>query len=328
MSFNMTNITGLSSSQSYYHTQGNISAQGFGLSADIANNLGYGIGRAIRGAFDSLWGTWQKMSTPEPSAEEIALQRNTMIYQGGLKECVKQLGPALANLQMNPKDRGALKKVEQLSTDFARYLKPSYEENLRGLQSKILKTLEERVSATAHLNIQRSLKKWMPVFFQGKQMEPQLADVRQSQVMQEFPGTKARCSPQELASFNGANGFARTDSAGIDNGFYASYQLTDGVRGLFSSLDTRLSNLFSIFPGVSAEPVEPTAEPTRKPTKVLIAVLESGTELGLFLGGSCLIIIFCGVGWYLCVKRLRKEESPELSSLVNPLSTQQKVILI
>ena len=164
---NTTNVTGLNSSLPYSPTPSNVSAQRFGLSTDTANNLGYGIGRAIRGAFDSLWNTWQKMSTPAPSAEEIAQQRNYLIYQGGLKECVKQLGPALANLQMNPKDPGALKEVKQLSAHFARYLKPSHDVNLRQLQNTILKPLEERVSNTAHLHLKKALRNWMPIFFQG-----------------------------------------------------------------------------------------------------------------------------------------------------------------
>lgn len=224
----MTHVTGLNSSLPYHLARCNVSAQGFGLSADTANNLGYGTGRTIRGAFDSLWSTWQTMWTPKPSAIEIAKRRNCMIYKNGLRECVKLLGPALAKLQMNPRNRGTLKKVEQLATHFARYLKPIHEENLRELQTKILKPLEERVSAIARLHINNALSKWMPVFFQENQIELQLAHARQSQVMQEFPGTEAY-----------------------------SYQLIDGFGSVFSSLDAHLLNLLTIFPGVSAEPVEP-----------------------------------------------------------------------
>jgi len=43
----------------------------------------------------------------------------------------------------------------------------------------------------------------------------------------------------------------------IDNGYYYSCQLVSGVRSVFSYIDASLSKLFSIFPGVSAEPVEP-----------------------------------------------------------------------
>ena len=242
---NTTNINGLSSSLPYSPTPSNMPAQGFGFTANIANNLGYGIGRAIRGAFDSLWNTWQKMSTPAPCAEEIAQQRNYLIYQGGLKECVKQLGPALANLQMNPKDPGALKKVEQLSVHFARYLKPSYEENLRELQSKILNPLEERVSATAHLHLKKDLRKWMPVFFQGNNSINEKEQVeRQSQVMQEFS-----------VPFNSA--FEMNCPQGADQSFYYPCQLANGVRSVCNYLDAGLSRLFSIFPAVSAKPVEP-----------------------------------------------------------------------
>ena len=272
---NTTNIIGLHSSTSYSHAQGYVPAQGFRLSADTANNLGYGIGRAIRGAFDGLWNTWQKMSTSEPTAREVAEQRNTMIYQGGLKECVKQLGPALANLQMNPRDLGALKKVEQLSTHFARYLKPSHQENLRQLQSKILKPLEHRVSAIAHLHIKNALSNWMPVFFQGNNaMKAQTERQRQSQMLQEFPASLT--SPEE-----------------INQNYYHAYQLTDGARSIFSYLDARLSRLFSIFPAVSAEPVEPderkvtvlekddqSLETARVDTAFIVYITTSEEQLG------------------------------------------------
>jgi hypothetical protein len=161
---NTTNVTGLNSSLSYHHAQANVSAQR--LSTDTANNLGYGVGKIVRNVFDSFWNSWQKMWTPEPSAVEIAERRNYKMYEGGLKKCVEGLGPALANLQMNPKDPGALKKVEQVSEHFAHYLEPSREENFRELQSRILKPLAERVSALARLHM-KNLSQWMPVFFQG-----------------------------------------------------------------------------------------------------------------------------------------------------------------
>ncbi|MBA3238139.1 MAG: hypothetical protein H0T62_07310 [Parachlamydiaceae bacterium] len=108
MSFHMTNVTGLSTLPSYHLASGNVSAQRFSISTDIANNLGYGVGKIVINVLDSFWNTWQKMWTPELSAVEIAKQRNYVIYEGGLRECVKLLGPALAKLQTNPSDRGTL----------------------------------------------------------------------------------------------------------------------------------------------------------------------------------------------------------------------------
>jgi hypothetical protein len=339
---NTTNVSGVSSSPSYYPAHGHVSAQRFSTSTDTANNLGYGVGRIIWGALDSLWNTWQKMTTPKPSALEIAEQRNYMIFQGGLRECAKQLGRALANLQMNPRDSGALKKVEQLAKDFAYYLTPSGEGNLRELQSQILKPLEERVSALAHLNIKNALSKTMPLFFQGNnpisekaQTELQLARARRSQVMQEFPGAKAKCSPQE-------NGFEMTDPVGTENGYYYFCQLND-VNSLFISLDARFSKLFTIFPGVSAEPVDPneheiitaTGVPTNTPTYTPTTGDDTGLIIGLSFGGSALILLLCvGVGEYLNARWLKEKEAGskpeprESSSLINPLSTGQEMIFL
>ena len=42
----------------------------------------------------------------------------------------------------------------------------------------------------------------------------------------------------------------------IDNGYYYSCQLINGVRNCLSYVDAGLSKLFTIFPGVSAEPIE------------------------------------------------------------------------
>jgi hypothetical protein len=38
-----------------------------------SNNLGYGIGKIVRGAFDYLTYSWQKMWAQEPSAEELMI---------------------------------------------------------------------------------------------------------------------------------------------------------------------------------------------------------------------------------------------------------------
>src|ERR1700719_3190739 len=42
----------------------------------------------------------------------------------------------------------------------------------------------------------------------------------------------------------------------IDNGYYYSCQLVNGVRSVFSFIDAGLSKMVTIFPGVSAEPAE------------------------------------------------------------------------
>ncbi|MBA3238138.1 MAG: YncE family protein [Parachlamydiaceae bacterium] len=93
------------------------------------------------------------------------------------------------------------------------------------------------------------------------QTELQLAYARRSQVMGELSRAKAKHSPQEPApsnspTLNRANDFEMMDSVRTDNGYYYFCQL-NGVRNCLSYLDARLSKLFTIFPGVSAEPVKP-----------------------------------------------------------------------
>ena len=173
-----------------------------------------------------------------PSPADIAHQREYVIYENGLKECIKLLRPALSNLRINPKDPTALKQVKQLAIHFARYLKPTADARLRDAQHKILHPLEERISAIAHPQIKQALRGLFPVLFQGEksvkaQAERQLAQARQSQIMQAFPETKTKRSLQEseafpalfdLATLNGANGFAV-------NGLASNNFLGDSVRG-------------------------------------------------------------------------------------------------
>ena len=79
---------------------------------DPTNNLGYGIGRLLKGAFDQVWHTWQGWWNPAPSQDEIALQRQAMIYKQGLAECVTHLDRAIDNLRKNPNDPQSLEKVK------------------------------------------------------------------------------------------------------------------------------------------------------------------------------------------------------------------------
>ncbi len=68
-------------------------------------NLGYGLGRLLRGTFDHAWNAWQRWWTPEPSPEAITLHRQQLVYRKGLEACVKQLDRALEVLRKNPRDK-------------------------------------------------------------------------------------------------------------------------------------------------------------------------------------------------------------------------------
>jgi tetratricopeptide (TPR) repeat protein len=268
MSFNATHITGQNFNL--------ISAQRFSLSSDTANNLGYGIGRIIRGTLDSFWETWQKTWTPHPSAGKIAEQRNYMIYEAGLKECVRLLGPALANLERNPMDRGALNKVRKLAEHFVSYLKPSHEGNLRELQSKILKPLEERISAVAYLDTKNALSKWMPVFFQQLYTN----NLKNREFDKEGPqnccSERATIVDRQGASENKNYEInptqSKTDSSSclcikhsenlestISGGQSYAYSLLDVCLSSFYSLVSKIDS-FSLIPGAQASSIELDSE--------------------------------------------------------------------
>ena len=86
MSLKVTHVTGsVNTSLPHNLTATNMSARN-SLSVDKANNLGYGLGKVIRGAFDYLYHSWQKMWVQEPSAEELAARKKIMVFRHDLRE--------------------------------------------------------------------------------------------------------------------------------------------------------------------------------------------------------------------------------------------------
>lgn len=118
MSLNTTHATG-NTSLSYNATTGNISSHAHSWEYAPVNNLGYGLGKIVREAFDQLWHVWQKMWASRPSSEELATRQQLIIYRQGLKECVMRLEWALDDVRKNPNDPSKLKKIESLASRYA-----------------------------------------------------------------------------------------------------------------------------------------------------------------------------------------------------------------
>src|ERR1700733_13433721 len=105
MSLNTTHVTGPANSGLTHNlTAHHISGSTHDWKYASASNLGYGVGRIVRGAFEALVHAWQRMWTQEPSSEELALRKQNMIFRHGLKECVQRLDSALDNVYKNPQD--------------------------------------------------------------------------------------------------------------------------------------------------------------------------------------------------------------------------------
>ena len=128
-----------------------------------SGNLGYGIGRILRGAFDQVWSTWQNWWNPAPSQDEIALQKQVMIYKQGLAECVTHLDRAIDNLRKNPNDPQSLEKIKKLAAHYERYVQPAPTEELSSYQKKLLGLIAEKISSDIAGDMQNELKKILPI---------------------------------------------------------------------------------------------------------------------------------------------------------------------
>ena len=113
-----TNTTNVSSSGSATHLSSHPTVNKTNTSTanayDPASDLGYGVGRLFRGAFDLASSAWQSWWNPNlgPSPEEIA-KKQQAIYVAGVKECIQHLEPALENVRKNPNNPASLGKIDE-----------------------------------------------------------------------------------------------------------------------------------------------------------------------------------------------------------------------
>jgi len=162
MSFNTTHVTGSANTNlSYNLTANNIPVHKSGIGIDPANNLGYGMGKILRGTFDALAHAWQKMWTPEPSEASLIAKRH-LIYQKGLQESVQQLGQAVERLRKNPRDPSALKKIESLAHHYAAYLTPPNNDEEFTLQLKAFHALQEKIARITQPHLRTALQQILP----------------------------------------------------------------------------------------------------------------------------------------------------------------------
>src|ERR1700704_3203054 len=132
---------------------------------DPANNLGFGLGRLARAAFDALAAAWQSawaQGRQGPSEESLSAKRQISIYRKGLAECVQQLGHALEHLRKNPSNPGALKKLQTVANQYAVYLAPQEHGDKRTWQLKAFKPLEEKIARLSQFHLQAALKQLLP----------------------------------------------------------------------------------------------------------------------------------------------------------------------
>ena len=167
-SFNTTNTTHATTNQNSAEVSSHAAANQTNVSTanwtDPANNLGYGVGRLFRGAFDLASSTWQNWWNPNPgpSPEEMA-QRQQAIYIAGLKECIEHLKPVLENARKNPHDLASLGKVDELAQHYAAYVNVASTMELNAYQQQLFQPIREQVGQLSDPSLKRKLKMLLPV---------------------------------------------------------------------------------------------------------------------------------------------------------------------
>ena len=211
---NQTNVSfsanASASLSNYTSTHGNISVAG---GYDPSGNLGYGIGRLLRGTFDQVWHTWQGFWKPAPSQEEIAHQRQAMIYKQGLAECVTHLDRAIDNLRKNPNDPQSVEKIKKLAAHYEHYVKPAPTEALERYQQKLFQPIEEKIEKFTSHRLKETLIEFLPLgsskdfvatqtreFAENLSGESAVSKSKRA-VMEQFPASF------NLDTLNGVNGF-------------------------------------------------------------------------------------------------------------------------
>ena len=132
---------------------------------DPAGNLGYGIGRLLKGAFDSAWNAYQTWWNPVPSQAEIAHQKQIMIYRQGLEECVTHLDRAIDNLRKNPNDPQSLKRIEKLISHYAVYVHPAKDDVFKKMQQQQFQDLESKLARLIPPSLQKKARGLIPALF-------------------------------------------------------------------------------------------------------------------------------------------------------------------
>ena len=180
---------------------------------DPSGNLGYGIGRLLRGAFDQAWYTWQSFWNPEPSRDEIALQRQAMIYKQGLEECITHLDRAIDNLRKNPNDPQGVERIKKLAAHYERYIQPASTEEFGSYQQKFFERIAEKIEKFASHRLKETLIEFLPLWSSKDFAATQTREFAENLSGESVVSKSKRAVMQQFpASFNlngldGSNGF-------------------------------------------------------------------------------------------------------------------------
>ena len=171
-----TNTTNVSSSGSATHLSSHPTVNKTNTSTanayDPASDLGYGVGRLFRGAFDLASSAWQSWWNPNlgPSPEEIA-KKQQAIYVAGVKECIQHLEPALENVRKNPNDPASLGKIDDLSQHYAAYVNVAPAMELNAYQQQLFQPISEQIERLSDPSLKQKLKMLLPVLAIGSSAE-------------------------------------------------------------------------------------------------------------------------------------------------------------
>lgn len=147
-------------------------ARGPSLAVDPANNLGYGVGRLVRTVFDRFSGYF----TPEVTAQEKAERKQNVVKLNQVTRFLRQLDEALGNLQKNPRDPSAFKRVEKLVIENGKLAKFDEKD---GFRAQDCKSLEQRI-LTLKPELQEKLGSLLPTFCKNSKIAERSQSTREA----------------------------------------------------------------------------------------------------------------------------------------------------
>lgn len=165
---NATQVVDLSTSNvAKYGAVSSYSTKNYPLTSNQVNEVGTGLGRLARWAFDNLARSWDSWWN-KPSSEKMNWQRQGQIFRGRLENIIRILSPALNSIRKSPNDPVALKRIEDIVSDsaYADLFVPHEREDLRDFQLRKFKNLGENFP-TLQRGVITKLRRLLPLVFQN-----------------------------------------------------------------------------------------------------------------------------------------------------------------
>ena len=130
---NYPNISGPSgASVSAYGAANSLATIKHPLEPNQAGNLGYGLGKLARGAFDRFAEWWNKPS-PEQTKNQKVMQIHIQVMRSRINGLVNRLDSDLLKIGRSANDLKALKRIQAIAAEYKEFLESNNSEDFKNL---------------------------------------------------------------------------------------------------------------------------------------------------------------------------------------------------